>query len=77
MSAIHTNIQNFDILPDADFVSAPVLKGLLGVSGTSTLWKWEQAGRIPKSTRLAGSKMRAWNVGELRRFAAEAMKAAK
>lgn len=70
------DLQNFDQLPDTAFVGAAVVKGLLGVRGTSTLWKWEKAGRIPQSVRPAGTRLRAWNVGELRRFATDAIQAA-
>lgn len=63
----------FNDLPDSAFIGAETLRQLLGVRGSATLWRWGKSGRIPKSTRPKGSKTRAWNVGELRRFAAEAL----
>lgn len=53
--------------PDSAFINAGVMKAVFSVKGNACLWKWEQAGRIPKSCRLAGSRLRYWNVGEVKK----------
>ena len=63
--------------PDSSFITAAVLKTVFSVAGNATLWKWEQEGRIPKSCRLAGSRLRYWNVGEVKRCISGAVAASK
>jgi hypothetical protein len=57
---------NFDSLPDSAHVGSNVVRALYGVRSLVTLWKWERAGRIPRSRKLAGSRNNSWNVGDLR-----------
>lgn len=60
-------LTKFSQLPDEAHVGADVVRALYGVKGAATLWKWATAGRIPKPKRLAGSRINAWNVGDLRK----------
>lgn len=69
-SNTNPQLSKFDQLPDSAYVGAAVVMALLGVRGQATLWKWEQADRIPKSIKLAGSRFRSWKVGDLRSFIA-------
>lgn len=63
--------------PDSSFITGDVMASVFSVKGNATLWKWERSGRIPKSCRLAGSKLRYWNVGEVKRCIIEAVAASK
>lgn len=63
--------------PDSSFITGAVLASVLSVSGNATLWKWEKEGRIPKSCRLAGSKLRYWNVGEVKRCILQSVETSK
>lgn len=59
-----TSLTNFDALPDSAFVSAATLAALFNTSGT-TIWRWSNAGRLPRPRRLGGNTTR-WNVGEVK-----------
>lgn len=59
-------LSQFDALPDTAYVGSHVVLNLYGVRSLATLWKWERAGRIPRSRKLAGSRNNSWNVGDLR-----------
>lgn len=63
--------------PDSSFITAAVLKTVFSVAGNATLWKWEKQGRIPKSRHLAGSKLRYWNVGEVKRCILKSLETSK
>ena len=62
-------LEGFDKLPDAADVRLPVVAALNGIS-TVTVWRWSKDGRLPEPRRRGG--ITAWNVGELRRFKAQA-----
>jgi predicted DNA-binding transcriptional regulator AlpA len=55
---------NFDALPNASFVRAPVVAALRGCS-VNTVWRHAKEGLIPKPKKI-GPQVTAWNVGELR-----------
>ncbi|MFM8443961.1 MAG: helix-turn-helix transcriptional regulator [Methylococcus sp.] len=56
---------HFDSLPDSAHVRLPVVKGLLGCSG-STIWRGVRKGTFPPPKKLSEA-ITAWNVGELRK----------
>lgn len=57
-------LENFDNLPNAANVRAPVVAGLFGCS-IPTVWRNAKLGLIPKPRKLS-ERVTAWNVGELR-----------
>lgn len=57
-------IKDFDARPDASFVRIDVVSWLFDCS-TATIWRWVKESRIPAPKKL-GSRISAWNVGELR-----------
>lgn len=62
--AKQASLKYFDELPDSAFVRQPVVLGLLCCS-KSTLWRWVKSSLIPSPKKI-GSRVSAWNVGELR-----------
>lgn len=68
-SALPEALQEFDRLPDAAHVRAPVVAGLLSCS-LPTVWRRVKSGAIPRPRKL-GANTTAWNVGELRRALAK------
>lgn len=62
--AIPNSLLNFDSLPDAAYVRAPVVMGLYACS-PATLWRNVRKGIIPKPKKLS-ERVTAWNVGSLR-----------
>ncbi len=69
-SAIPAALRNFDDLPDSANVRLPVVQALYACSRV-TVWRGVKAGRIPSPRRL-GTRLVAWNVGDLRRALAAA-----
>jgi len=65
-------VPDLDQYPDSAYVGSDVVNAVFHLKGPATLWKWVQAGRLPKPVNLTGSRRRSWNVGQLRRFIAEA-----
>lgn len=57
-------LAQYDSLPDAAYVRAPVVAALHGVS-PATVWRWVKSGRLPAPTSL-GPNTTAWQVGALR-----------
>ena len=57
-------LRHFDSLPDSANVRLPVVCGLVGVS-PATAWRMALDGRLP-APRKMGTKITAWNVGQLR-----------
>lgn len=55
---------DFDARPDASFVRLNIVKWLFDCSA-ATIWRWVKESRIPAPKKL-GSRITAWNVGELR-----------
>ena len=62
----------FDRLPDAAHVRQPVVQALFAISAP-TVWRRVRSGRLPAPRRY-GVRHAAWNVGELRRVLAEAVR---
>ena len=60
----HSNLQNFDLLPNAAYVRMIVVQSLFSCS-RATLWRWVKSGRLPAPKKI-GVKNSAWNVAELR-----------
>lgn len=60
----HSNLQNFDLLPNAGYVRMIVVQSLFSCS-RATLWRWVKSGRLPAPKKI-GVKNSAWNVAELR-----------
>lgn len=58
------SLRNFDSLPDSANVRLPVVAALFACSGV-TVWRRVRAGTLPKPRKL-GTRVTAWNVGELR-----------
>lgn len=65
-------VPDLDSYPDSAFIGSDVMKAVFQIKGPATLWKWVQAGRLPKPVNLTGSRRRSWNVGQIRRLIAEA-----
>lgn len=57
-------LAQFNDMPDAAYVRAPVVAGLYGIS-LATVWRWVKTGRLPAATRL-GPNTTGWQVGALR-----------
>ena len=75
--AVSLTVPDLDKYPDSSFITGAVMASVFSVKGNATLWKWEQQGRIPKSCRLAGSRLRYWNVGEVKRCIIDSYAASK
>lgn len=75
--AVSLTVPDLDQYPDSAFINSAIMASVFSVTGNATLWKWEQEGRIPKSCRLAGSRLRYWNVGEVKRCILKSYKASK
>lgn len=58
-------LQDADKYPNTAYVRLPVVKGLLGVSG-STVWRLVKAGKL--KTHKLTPKTTSFNMGELRSF---------
>lgn len=58
-------IQHFDTLPDSANVRQPVVEALVPCS-PATVWRMVKRGQLPKPRKL-GTRITAWNVGELRK----------
>jgi len=56
----------FDSLPDSARIKSTVALQVLGVESLVTLWRWEKAGRLPPSQKIAGSRYKSWSAGEIR-----------
>ena len=61
---IPDSLSNFDSLPNSANVRLPVVAALFACSGV-TVWRRVKAGTLPKPRKL-GTRVTAWNVGELR-----------
>jgi predicted DNA-binding transcriptional regulator AlpA len=59
-------LRNFDSLPDSANVRLPVVAALFACAGV-TVWRRVKAGTLPAPRKL-GSRVTAWNVGDLRRI---------
>jgi len=53
-------------LPDSARIKSTVALQVLGVESLVTLWRWEKAGRLPPSQKIAGSRYKSWSAGEIR-----------
>ena len=62
----------FGALPDCAFVRLPCLVSLFACS-PATIWRWVKASKIPAPKKL-GSRISAWNVGEIRQALSARMK---
>lgn len=67
MNDIPPALEDFDRLPDAAYVRAPVVAALFAVS-RMTIWRWTRAGQLPAPVRRCGTT--SWRVGDLRRVLA-------
>ena len=63
-AAVNDVLERFDSLPDEAHVRLPVVTALYACSSASA-WRYVKNGSIP-SPRRFGSRVTAWNVGELR-----------
>lgn len=57
---------HFDTLPATARIKSTVALAVLGVDSLCTLWRWEKAGRMPPSQKIAGSRYKSWSAGEIR-----------
>lgn len=62
--ALPAALKNFDSLPNAATVRAPIVAELFGISEV-TVWRWSKSGRLPEPKKV-GPNTTGWNVGELR-----------
>lgn len=67
INTINAALQNADKYPNSAFVRLPVVKGLLGVSG-STIWRLVKAGKL--KTHKLTPRTTTFNMGEVRAFLA-------
>jgi len=65
-------LSHFDSLPDSANVRLPIVAALFNVS-KGTVWRYAKTGVIPAPQKL-GPRVTAWNVGELRRALAGAVR---
>ena len=63
-AAVNDVLERFGSLPDEAHVRLPVVKALYGCSEAS-VWRYVKNGTLP-APRKFGSRVTAWNVGELR-----------
>ncbi|MBJ7575679.1 AlpA family phage regulatory protein [Luteimonas sp. MC1828] len=66
-------MQNTTIHPDLPVegkVRFPTIKRVTGIMSRSTIWRYEQAGKFPKRTRIT-PRMSVWDAGELREWLAD------
>ena len=63
-AAVNDVLERFGSLPDEAHVRLPVVKELYGCSEAS-VWRYVKNGTLP-APRKFGSRVTAWNVGELR-----------
>ena len=63
-NTVLATLANFNSLPDCSYVRQPVVLALFACS-PPTLWRWVKHSRIPSPKKL-GSRISAWNVGQLR-----------
>ena len=61
----HDAIHRFDTLPDSANVRQPVVQAILSCS-SATVWRMVKRGQLP-APRKIGTRITAWNVGELRK----------
>ena len=64
----HT-IRNPD-LPVEGKIRFPAVKRLTGTESRSTIWRWERAGKFPKSVRIT-SRLTVWDAAEVRAWLAD------
>lgn len=63
-AAVDHDLARFDTLPDAAYVRLPVVTALFACSKAS-VWRYVKSQRLPVPHKF-GSRVTAWNVGELR-----------
>jgi predicted DNA-binding transcriptional regulator AlpA len=64
--ALSRVLADFPKYPDEAHVRAPVVRALFGDIGSSTLYRWIAAGRVPAPVQLS-PRVAGFNVGEIRR----------
>lgn len=63
-AAVNDVLERFSSLPDEAHVRLPVVMALYACSAAS-VWRYVKTGKLP-APRKFGSRVTAWNVGELR-----------
>ena len=63
-AAVNDVLERFGSLPDEAHVRLPVVMALYACSAAS-VWRYVKTGKLP-APRKFGSRVTAWNVGELR-----------
>jgi predicted DNA-binding transcriptional regulator AlpA len=63
-AAVNDVLERFSSLPDEAHVRLPVVMALYACSAAS-VWRYVKTGKLP-APRTFGSRVTAWNVGELR-----------
>jgi predicted DNA-binding transcriptional regulator AlpA len=57
-------------LPIEGKIRFPTIKRVTGTESRSTIWRWEQAGKFPKSTRIT-PRLTVWDAAEVREWLAD------
>lgn len=66
-------MQNTMIHPDLPVegkVRFPAIKRVTGIVSRSTIWRYEQAGKFPKRTRIT-NRLTVWDAAEVREWLAD------